>query len=172
MPPPKYVPTVFYARDKSPLEEHNGPRASIEGVDEEEEEEEEELLPKIVSDLVDYESCEEEFDSSKSEQDSKPEKRALYPEDESDEEAAGAKVAPPAKHQRRSQVNSSVPPRRSKRVASTSSLQGENTSGVGKEKPVTGKRGRGQASIKEESGDSCSVGREPRDSKRTNGGSI
>ncbi|KAF4953856.1 hypothetical protein FGADI_5648 [Fusarium gaditjirri] len=135
MPPPKSVPTVFYARDKSPLEEHKGPRASIEGG---EEEEEEELMPKVVSDLVDYESCEEELDSPK------PEKRALSPEEESDEEAADGKAAPPAKRQRRSKVNSSVPPRRSKRVASTASLQDEDASGVKKGKPAAGKGRRGR----------------------------
>ncbi|PNP79066.1 hypothetical protein FNYG_07504 [Fusarium nygamai] len=147
MPPSKPVPTVFYARDKSPVEEHNGPRASIEGDDEEEEE----PIPKITSDLVDYASSEEELNSpepEKTEQDSKPEKRALSPGEESDEEAADAKAAPPAKRQRRSQVNSSAPPRRSKRVASTASLQDEDTCGAEKKKPVAVKRGRGRPPAK------------------------
>ncbi|KAF5596329.1 Testis-specific chromodomain-containing protein [Fusarium pseudoanthophilum] len=149
MPPSKSKPTVFYARDKSPMEEHNGPRASIEG--DEGEEEEEELIPKIKSDLVDYASFEEELNSpepEKIEQDSKPEKRALSPGEESDEEATDAKAAPPAKRQRRSQVNSSAPPRRSKRVASTASLQDEDASGVDKEKPNTGKKRRGRPPAK------------------------
>ncbi|EWG50347.1 hypothetical protein FVEG_09592 [Fusarium verticillioides 7600] len=145
MPPSKSRPTVFYARDKSPVEEHNGPCASIEG--DGDEDEEEELIPKITSDLVDYASSEEELNSpepEKTEQDSKPEKRAPSPGEESDEEAADAKAAPPAKRQRRSQVNSSAPPRRSKRVASTASLQDEDTCGAEKKKPVAGKRGRGR----------------------------
>ncbi|KAG5751597.1 hypothetical protein H9Q69_010509 [Fusarium xylarioides] len=150
MPPSKSVPTVFYARDKSPVEEHNGPRASIEG-DCDEEGEEDVPIPKITSDLVDYASSEEELNSpepEKTEQDSETEKRALSPEEESDEEAANAKAAPPAKRQRRSQVNSSTPPRRSKRVASTASLQDENTSVAEKKKPVAGKKRRGRPPAK------------------------
>lgn len=124
------------------------PRASIEGNGDDEEEE---LIPKIISDLEDYASSEDEVDSPgpvKTEQDPKPEKRALSPEEESEEEAAGPKAPPPAKRLRRSQVNSSVPPRRSKRVASTASLQDEDTSGVKKEKPVAAKRGRGRPPAK------------------------
>ncbi|KAF5974298.1 Testis-specific chromodomain-containing protein [Fusarium coicis] len=120
MPPSKSGPTVFYARDKSPVEEHKGPRAR------------------------ELNSPEPE----KTEQDSKPEKRALSPGEESDEEAADAKVAPPAKRQRRSQVKSSTPPRRSKRVASTASLQDEDTCGAEKKKHVAGKRGRGRPPAK------------------------
>ncbi|KAF4424723.1 Testis-specific chromodomain Y 1 [Fusarium acutatum] len=139
MPPSKSVPTVFYARDQSPVEEHNGPRASIEGCGDDEEEE---LIPKIISDLVDYASSEEELHSPE------PKKRALSLQEESDEEAADLKAAPPAKRQRRSQVNSSVPPRRSKRVVSTASLQDESASGVEKEKPVVGKKCRGRPPAK------------------------
>ncbi|KAF5628463.1 Testis-specific chromodomain protein [Fusarium sp. NRRL 52700] len=148
MPPIKSMPTVFYAHDKSPVEEHNGPRASIEGGDDEEKEE---LIPKITSDLVDYASSEEEFDSPEpemTEQYSKPQKRALSPQEESDGQAAVVKAAPPAKRQRRSRVKSAVPPRRSKRVASTASLQDEDTSGAEKKKPVAGKKRRGRPPAK------------------------
>ncbi|KAF9767081.1 hypothetical protein IL306_000413 [Fusarium sp. DS 682] len=160
-------PTVFYARDKSPAEEHNGwvfllylfflfvfhadmrnssPRASIENDDDGEEE-----PPKVVSDLVDYESCNEEFESPEPDdagQATGPEKSALSPEEEIDDEAVNAKAGPPSKRQRRAQVDSSITPRRSKRIASTASLEDEKASTVKMEKSVAGKRGRGRPPAK------------------------
>ncbi|KAF4343356.1 Testis-specific chromodomain protein [Fusarium beomiforme] len=145
MPPTKSRPAVFYARDKSPMEEHNGPRASIENDDDEEK------LPKLVSDLVDYQSGDEEFESPEPEdagQVTEPAKRALSPEDETEDEAANAKRGPPAKRQRRAQADVSATPRRSERIASTSSLEDDQASIVKTNKPATVKRGRGRPPTK------------------------
>jgi hypothetical protein len=173
----EFLSSLSRSINSTRLYENLRPRASIEGDDDDDEE----PVPKVVSDLVGYESCEEELESPEpedTEQDAKPEKRALSPEEEKDDEAANAKVAPPVKRQRRSQVNgsSSVTPRRSKRVASTASLKDENASAVKKEKPVTGKRARGRppaktrtTSRKTEAVSKRSPGRPPARKKATRG---
>ncbi|SPJ79552.1 uncharacterized protein FTOL_07943 [Fusarium torulosum] len=114
MPAPKPTPTVFYARDKSPLEDSIGPRESIEN---------EEPFVKVVSDIKnydDYESFDEDFRSVTPENTEKaaPEKRFVSRNEESSQEGSTKNVKPSPKRQRRSAADEPTIPRRPKRVTS------------------------------------------------------
>ncbi|KAM0559403.1 hypothetical protein ACHAPJ_004430 [Fusarium lateritium] len=140
MPAPKPTPTVFYARDKSPLEDLNGPRRSVE---------DEEPLVNVVSDIVDYESHDEEYGtppSIPSKASSALEKRFLSPNEEDSGDASSQTMKPPTKRQRRAHVKDSAKPRRSGRISSatTATIKDEKPSVV--KAPV--KRGRGRPPTK------------------------
>ncbi|KAL6920351.1 hypothetical protein FSHL1_004330 [Fusarium sambucinum] len=136
MPDPKRTPTVFYARDKSPLGESNDPLESIEG--------DEPPLVNIESDIVGYERNDEESVTPQLGDDiemTAPAKRSLSPEEEVPDEPPKRKAGRPPKRCRRADVNEDAPPRRSQRVASVASSVDEEDSKPAKT-PV--KRGRGR----------------------------
>ncbi|KAM0338223.1 hypothetical protein ACHAPQ_002458 [Fusarium lateritium] len=136
MPTLKPTPTVFYARDKSPLEDANRPRDSIEN---------EEPLVKVVSDIKDYddhESVDEDFRSvtpENAEEKAVPEKRSVSCDEENNEEES-KKVKPSSKRQRRFVAEESTMPRRSKRVMSAAPSAKDETSPT----KTTVKRGPGR----------------------------
>ncbi|KAJ4261548.1 hypothetical protein NW762_006976 [Fusarium torreyae] len=139
MPAPKPTPTVFYARDKSPLEDPNGPRRSVE---------DEEPLVNVVSDIVDHESHDEEYGtpaSIHSRASSAHEKRFLSPNEEDSGDASIQTMKPPAKRQRRAHVKDSATPRRSGRISSAATTIKDEKPSVVKA-PI--KRGRGRPPTK------------------------
>ncbi|KAF4955003.1 hypothetical protein FSARC_11961 [Fusarium sarcochroum] len=139
MPAPKPTPTVFYARDKSPLEDLKGPRRSVE---------DEEPLLNVVSDIVDQDSHDEEYGTPPSvhtRESTAPEKRFVSPDEEDSGDASSQTMKPPAKRQRRTRITDGATPRRSGRISSATPAIKEEKPSVFKA-PI--KRGRGRPPTK------------------------
>ncbi|CAF3479961.1 unnamed protein product [Fusarium graminearum] len=109
---PKGTPTVFYARDKSPLGESDDPHESIEN---------DEPLVNIESDIVGYERNSEESRTPSLDDDIEniaPAKQSLSPEEEVRVEPPRRKAGRPPKRRRRAEAYKDAPSRHSQRVAS------------------------------------------------------
>ncbi|EKJ74841.1 hypothetical protein NXS19_001875 [Fusarium pseudograminearum] len=111
MPVPKGTPTVFYARDKSPLGESDDPHESIEN---------DEPLVNIESDIVGYERNSEESRTPSLDDDIEniaPAEQSPSPEEEVHVEPPKRKAGRPPKRRRRTEAEGDVPSRSSQRVA-------------------------------------------------------
>ncbi|RGP72085.1 testis-specific chromodomain y 1 [Fusarium sporotrichioides] len=143
MPAPKRTPTVFYARDKSPLEESDDPLESIEA--------DEPPLVNIESDITGYGRNDEESVTPPLDDDmgnAAPAKRTLSPEEEGPVEPLKRKPGRPLKRRRRADVDEDAPPRRPQRVASVAPSVDKEDFEPAK---TSAKRGRGRPPKKKKS---------------------
>ncbi|KAF4981233.1 hypothetical protein FZEAL_2921 [Fusarium zealandicum] len=139
MPAAEKAPTVFFARDKQhPWDGFVDLRESIEKDD---------SMVNVVSDIMGYESDDDEPESptpAKAKKHTFAAKRRLPPHSENDDDDSSKTMDTPSKRQRRSLKNAATTPRRSERISSAASPPKEETSKA----KAPAKRGRGRPPTK------------------------